>query len=109
MHLSLKSRLFGFAASLILTLAAFAMIVRPDFFHLELKSTICIIFVFALFQSLIQSICFLNLWNEKRPRWNLVVFASTIFIIIIIIAGSIWIMNHLNYNMMHIPCDSSDH
>lgn len=97
---SLAARVIGFVASLILTLTAFLIFFHPEFFHVEMKMNIIFIFVLALLQSSVQSIFFLNILGEKGPRWNLVVFASTISIIIIIIVGSIWIMNHLNYNMM---------
>lgn len=97
---SLTARIIGFTASLILTLTAFLIFFHPDFFHLGMKANIIFIFTLAILQASVQSIFFLNVLAEKGPRWNLVVFASTISIIIIIIVGSIWIMNRLNYNMM---------
>lgn len=96
----MTSRVTGFAASLILTLTAFLVIVSPDFFHLKNEGAITVILILALLQAIVQSIFFLNVLSEKGTRWNLVVFASTISIILIIIVFSIWIMNHLNYNMM---------
>lgn len=97
---SLGARIIGFVASLIITLTAFLIFFRPDFFHLGMRMNIMFIFILALLQASVQSIFFLNILGEKKPHWNLVVFASTISIIIIIIVGTIWIMNHLNYNMM---------
>lgn len=97
---SLSSRVIGFAASLILTLTAFLIFFRPDFFHLEMKTNIVVVLILALLQSTAQSIFFLNILNEKGTRWNLVVFASTISVIVIIIVFSIWIMNQLDYRMM---------
>lgn len=93
-------RIIGFVASLILTLAAYFIIIRPDFFHLEIRTAVILIFSLAVLQSIVQLIFFLDLWREKGPRWNLGVFVSTISIIFIIIVFSIWIMNHLDYNMM---------
>jgi cytochrome o ubiquinol oxidase operon protein cyoD len=92
-------RITGFVASLILTLLAYFIIVRPDFFHLEIETAITVILILALVQSMVQLIFFL-LWREKGPPWNLGFFISTIGIIATIIVFSIWIMNHLNYNMM---------
>ncbi|HSX04551.1 MAG TPA: cytochrome C oxidase subunit IV family protein [Rhabdochlamydiaceae bacterium] len=89
----------GFFLSLLLTLAAFFIVIRPDFFNMGVKATIIVLFILAVLQFIVQSLFFINLWQEKGPRWNLVIFASTISIIVIVIAGSIWIMNHLNYNM----------
>lgn len=99
MH-SLAARLTGFIGSLLLTLMAFWIIANPDFFHLTVKGAINAILVLALLQAAVQSVFFLNILGEKGPRWNLVAFGSTIATIIIIVAFSIWIMHHLNYNMM---------
>jgi cytochrome o ubiquinol oxidase operon protein cyoD len=96
----MTSRLFGFIASLILTGAAFFIFFHPDFFHLEMKMNIALIFVLAILQCSVQSIFFLHILSEKGPRWNLVVYASTISIIFIIIFFSIWIMDNLNDRMM---------
>lgn len=96
---SLTSRFIGFAASLILTLTAFLIFFRPDFFHLDLKMNILAVLILAALQCTVQSIFFLNVLNEKGIRWNLVVYASTLSVIFIIIFFSIWIMDHLNYNM----------
>jgi cytochrome o ubiquinol oxidase subunit IV len=100
MHTSLSSRVIGYLASLVLTAVALSMIGSPSFFHLSNQWASTTIFLFALLQSVVQSIFFLNILSEKGPRWNLVVYASTISIILIIIVFSIWIMNKLNYNMM---------
>jgi len=100
MHNTLTSRVIGFVASLILTVGAFFIVLHPEFFHLRIQMAIAIIFLAAILQFMVQSICFLHIWSEKGPRWNLVIFVSTISMIIIIIVGSIWIMDHLDYNMM---------
>jgi cytochrome o ubiquinol oxidase subunit IV len=110
MHeITVKSRAIGFVLSLVLTLAAYFIITSPAAFHLETNTAILVIFILAVLQFIVQSVFFLNIWSEKGPRWNLLVFISTLSIIFIIIVGSIWIMNHLNYNMghgnMHPPTD----
>jgi cytochrome o ubiquinol oxidase subunit IV len=99
MHYTLTSRVIGFGTSLILTLAAYFIIVDPSFFHFDVQTAVLVIFSLALVQSLVQLIFFINVWKEEGPLWNLGVFLSTVSIIFIIIFFSIWIMNHLNYNM----------
>ena len=100
MHKTLTVRLIGYAASLALTLAAFLFVAYPGLFNLQVQTVILMILIFAVLQAAVQSICFLHILSEKGPRWNLFIFASTISIIIVIIALSIWIMDHLNRNMM---------
>ncbi len=75
--------------------------IRPEFFHLGINSALLIILVLAVLQAIVQCICFLHLWREKGLPWNLIMFTSTIGMAFIIIAFSIWIMHHLNYNMMY--------
>lgn len=98
----MRSRVIGFVSSLVFTLIAFTIFFRPEFFHLGTTMNIAVVFVLAILQASAQSIFFLNVLSEKGPRWNLLIFASTISIVVIIIFFSIWIMNHLNYNMQYM-------
>jgi cytochrome o ubiquinol oxidase operon protein cyoD len=108
MKATLKSYITGFILSVLLTLAAAGLI----WIHINSGHTIfthqfltIAILVLAVAQLFVQLIFFMHLANESGPRWKLAVFASTVGIILIIIVGSIWIMNHLNYNMMASPSD----
>lgn len=100
MNRELSQRVIGFVASLILTLAAYLIIMKPDYFSLDNKTAVIFILTLALIQSIVQLVFFINVWKEKGTLWNLIIFISTISIIFIVIFFSIWIMNHLNYNMM---------
>lgn len=99
MEHKLSLRVTGFITSLILTLVAYYIILHPKMFNFDIKTAIITIFILALVQSLVQLIFFINVWKEEGPLWNLGVFISTVSIIFIIIFFSIWIINHLNYNM----------
>jgi len=96
---ALTSRFTGYFLSLLLTLAAYFIIVSPSYFNFDVKTAVITIFTLALLQSLVQLIFFIHVWKEKGPLWNLWVFISTVSIIFIIIFFSIWIIQHLNYNM----------
>ncbi len=93
----------GFLLSLILTIAAYTAVdMDINSNHLELghKSLTMLVLGLAFIQAAVQLIFFLHLGKEPGPRWNLAAFMSTAGIILIVVAGSIWIMYHLNYNMM---------
>lgn len=92
-------RIWGFSASLALTFLAYFMILDPAAFHLTAPSAIGIIVTLALLQALVQLFFFIDVWHEKEGYWNLTVFISTVSIIFIVVFFSIWIMDHLNYNM----------
>lgn len=95
----LSLRITGFITSLILTIAAYFIIIDPEYFNFNVNTAIIIISLLALTQSLVQLIFFINVWKEKGTFWNLGIFISTVSIIFIVIFFSIWIINHLNYNM----------
>jgi cytochrome o ubiquinol oxidase operon protein cyoD len=99
MHPEFSMRIKGFILSLILTFTAFFIIVNPAFFNMDIKTAVILIFSLALLQSIVQLFFFIDVWKEKGALWNLTVFLSTVSIIFIIIAFSIWIINHLNYHM----------
>ena len=90
--------LTGFVVSVILTLVSFNLVMHPHFSSLDLYTSIA---VFALALLFVQSVCFLRL-NAKSSddKWNLVAFFFTIFIICLVVTGSLWIMYNLNYNMV---------
>ncbi len=93
---SIRSYLAGFILSVILTLAAFGVVGYQLLGGWQLVATLVTL---ALFQLIVQLIFFLHIGREKSPRWNLLLFVFMVIVVAIIVAGSIWIMNNLNYNM----------
>lgn len=96
-HETTKSFVVGFVLSIILTLAAYFAVVYKVFGTAEL---IVFILVLAFVQLAVQLLWFLHLGREPKPRWNLQVFLVAFSIIFVVVVGSIWIMTHLNYNML---------
>lgn len=96
-HHTLQSYIVGFALSLVATLVPYYLVVQKA----ASRQTILVLIVwFAVLQLVIQVVFFLHLGRERKPRWNLFFLASTMGIIMVVVLGSIWIMNHLHYNMM---------
>ena len=100
---SYKTYITGFILSITLTLIAYFLVVDRLLSEMNLTNTVLLL---ALLQFLVQIYFFLHIGSEKGPRWNLAVLASTLSIIFIVIGGSLWIMHHLNYNMMPSEMDS---
>lgn len=105
MKATLKSYVIGFVLSVVLTLAAFSLVMYPGFFHVGYSAIVPGIIILAILQLLVQLIFFMHLASENGPRWKLAVLLSTVGIVLIVVVGSIWIMNHLNYNMMANPTE----
>lgn len=85
----------GFVLSLLLTIAAYMLAVgdwKPSWI-------LVILGVLAIVQMIVQLIFFLHLSDESRPRYKLAAFVFMAGSLTIIIVGSLWIMENMNYNM----------
>ena len=101
-HGSIKSYTIGFVLSIILTFAAYVPTVLYQNSQHEIFSRqllIPLLLIFAMMQFIVQLVFFLHLAKESKPRWNLVFFVSTFMLVLLVVVASIWIMDHLNYNM----------
>jgi cytochrome o ubiquinol oxidase operon protein cyoD len=95
---SLKSYVFGFVASIALTLIAYLLVIHHA---LSNKWALTILIGgLALVQCVIQLRLFLHLGQESKPKYKTLVFSFMMFVILILISGSIWIMYHLDGRMM---------
>ena len=92
-----KSYGLGFVLSLLLTFGAYFLVVEKMIPGIALDLTIGAL---AIIQATIQFFLFFNLSKEPKPRWNLLVFLFMIMVVGILVFGSIWIMNNLNYHLM---------
>ena len=100
--MKLFSYITGFVLSLALTLTAYFLVeahVASGHAFILHEMLIPIILGLAFVQLIVQMIFFLHLHKESGPRWNLAIFISTVGIVFIILAGSLWIMGHVNHDM----------
>lgn len=93
---TLKSYVTGFVLSIVLTLIPYFVVMNHLLSGVWL---VAVILAFAFVQLLVQLLFFLHMREESKPRLNLVIFISFASIIVIVIVASLWIMQHLNYNM----------
>ena len=97
------SYIAGFIFSIALTLAAFFAALRPGSFHLSANGVFAAILVLAVVQLVVQLLFFLHLGSGAERGSRFLILAGTIGLVLIIVTGSIWIMNRLNYRMMASP------
>lgn len=95
----------GFVLAIGLTLAAY--FVAVDHWLYGMWVVVAIV-ALAVAQLLVQLIFFLHLGREGKPRWNLAAFFFMLIFLFIIIAGSLWIMYNLNYNMTQMSPKQMD-
>jgi cytochrome o ubiquinol oxidase operon protein cyoD len=67
------------------------------------QATAILIFVLAFVQIVVHVVFFLHLDTRSEGGWTLLAFLFTVVIVVITIGGSIWVMYHLNTNMMPMP------
>ncbi len=101
-NVSLKPPILGFLFSLILTVTAFHLVKE----HPLTQPMAFVIFGLAILQMTLQLVFFLFLGLGSKPDWHTIVFLFMLLMVIMIIAGTIWIMNNLDYNMMPMPAIS---
>lgn len=91
--------LLGYVLSIILTLAAFLLV---DYHTLSPHLIVILVFAFAVIQAYVQVLCFIRSnTSSQDSRWNLIAFLFTLFVIIVVVSGSLWIMYNLNYHMVN--------
>ncbi|MFC0269035.1 cytochrome o ubiquinol oxidase subunit IV [Kushneria aurantia] len=96
-HGSMKSYVTGLAISIVLTLVAFGVVTLGNFSTTAMALTISIA---AIVQVLVQLILFMHLNVDDDGGWNVTSLAFAVVILVLVIAGSLWIMHHLHMNMM---------
>lgn len=96
----------GFFTALTVTLVAFWVVASHGVTGGWLQAALIVL---ALVQLGVQLLFFLHLGDETRPRWQLTAFIFTVIMVLVIVVGSLWIMNNLNYNMSMTPQQMDDY
>ena len=73
------------------------------------QTTAILIFALALIQIVVHVVYFLHLDTRSEGGWTLLAFLFTVVIVVVTIGGSIWVMYHLNANMMPMPPEAMQH
>ena len=96
-HGSFKTYMIGFLLSVVLTAIPFWLVMTGA---LPAAATGLIITAFAVVQIIVHMIFFLHMNHKSEGGWNMLALIFTIVIVVIAVAGSVWVMYHLNVNMM---------
>ena len=98
-HGPLRGYLVGYFVAVLLTIASF-LAAETD--ALTPSSVTAAITVLAIAQMLVHLIFFLHISTSPHQRTNILAFAVTAMVVSMIVAGSLWIMSHLESNMMPV-------
>jgi cytochrome o ubiquinol oxidase operon protein cyoD len=95
---SLKDYLTGFVLAVILTAIPFWLVMGKSF-HSS-TTTAVVILGFAAVQMVVHMVYFLHMNTRAEGGWTLLALLFTIMLVVIALSGSLWVMYHLNHNMM---------
>ncbi|MEM9838610.1 MAG: cytochrome o ubiquinol oxidase subunit IV [Pseudomonadota bacterium] len=93
-----RSYLIGFALSVVLTIIPFSLVLTEA--PMSASLIIAMIFVFGAAQILVHVRYFLHVDLKNEQGWQVMSLAFTAILLVIVLAGSIWVMFHLRENMM---------
>jgi len=97
-HGTRRSYLTGFALSVVLTAIPFGLVMGGWIANVQLVIGICM--ALALVQIVVHMVYFLHMNSKSESGWTLMALIFTVIILVIALAGTLWVMYHMNQNMM---------
>ncbi|MGI4764944.1 MAG: cytochrome o ubiquinol oxidase subunit IV [Janthinobacterium lividum] len=103
-HGTLKSYVTGFVLSVILTAIPFWLVMRHVI--VDSQTNALVIMGFGFVQIIVHMHYFLHMNTKSEGGWTFLALVFTVVMVVITLAGSIWVMYHMNGNMMPMkPAD----
>jgi len=97
-HGTRGSYLKGFFLSVLLTAVPFWAVMTGAF--KDPSTAALVIMLFAVLQIIVHMIYFLHMNTKSENGWTMMALIFTIILVVITLSGSIWVMYHMNTNMM---------
>ena len=99
-HSTFSGYMLGFVLSVMLTAIPFWLVMSGTLPSKQI--TALVIMAFAVVQIIVHMIYFLHMSPKSENGWSMMALIFTIVMVVIALSGSLWVMNHLNSNMMPI-------
>ena len=97
-HGSRREYVIGFLLSVVLTAIPFALVMTNAF--ADSRITAGIVMLCAIVQIVVHMIYFLHMNTKSENGWTLMALIFTAILVVIVLSGSLWVMYHMNLNMM---------
>jgi cytochrome o ubiquinol oxidase operon protein cyoD len=97
-HFSTRGYVIGFVLAVLLTVIPFWLVMGKVLPTPGL--TAAVILGFAAVQIVVHMVYFLHMNAKIEGGWSMLALIFTAALVLIMLAGSIWVMFHLNSNMM---------
>ncbi|KWV60707.1 hypothetical protein AS156_02410 [Bradyrhizobium macuxiense] len=99
-HGTLSSYLIGFGLSVVLTAVPFWLVMTGTI--ADKQVTALIVLVLAAVQIVVHMVYFLHMNTRSENGWTMMALIFTVIMVVIALTGSLWVMHHLNVNMMPV-------
>ncbi|MFL6710642.1 MAG: cytochrome o ubiquinol oxidase subunit IV [Massilia sp.] len=97
-HSTLKGYVTGFILAVILTAIPFYLVMTH---RIADSATAGIVLLgLAAVQIVVHMIYFLHMNSKLEQGWTMLALVFTLMLLVIMLSGSIWVMYHMNHNMM---------
>jgi cytochrome o ubiquinol oxidase operon protein cyoD len=95
---SLREYMTGFVLAVTLTAIPFWLVMAHTLGRSS--TTAAVILALAAVQIVIHMVYFLHMNTRSEGGWTLLALLFTLMLVVIALSGSLWVMYHLNHNMM---------
>ncbi len=99
-HSTFSGYMTGFVLSIILTAIPFWLVMAKVFD--KPSTTAFVVLGFAVVQIVVHMVYFLHMNTKSEGGWTILALIFTIMLVVIMLSGSLWVMYHLNHNMMPV-------
>jgi cytochrome o ubiquinol oxidase operon protein cyoD len=97
-HSTFKGYMTGFVLAVILTAIPFWLVMGKVF---ETSTvTAFVVLGLAAVQIVVHMVYFLHMNGKSEGGWTMLALLFTLVLVVITLSGSLWVMYHLNHNMM---------
>jgi len=96
-HGSTRGYVCGFVLSVVLTAAAFWLVMHGAF---PAQTAMIALSVLAFVQIVVHLVFFLHIDMSVGQRWNVMALAYTALAALFLIGGTVWVMHNVTMNMM---------
>jgi len=100
-HVSYKGYATGFILSVILTAIPFWLVMGKVLPTPQMTGLV--ILAFAAVQMVVHMVYFLHMNAKVEGGWSMLALLFTVVLVVIMLSGSVWVMYHMNANMMPTP------
>ena len=97
-HSTFKGYMTGFVLAVILTAIPFWLVMGKVLPNSNITGLV--ILAIAAVQIVVHMVYFRHMNTSSEGGWSLLALAVTVVLLVIMLSGSIWVMYHLNTNMM---------